>query len=286
MADALVRSWKDQPLYRAAEDGYFNANQMCLACGTKRFCEYERTKRAQNYMAELTKALSLDQEFVCVNRAGSTWIHPRLAIDLARWLSPEFAVWIDGWVWDTLTNDSTSPSTARNPRQFLHQKQIINETDLHYAIVAWVRRFFPRAIIAPGLGELQDTEEKRIDAWKKGYTGGQPDILILDRHQQYSGLALELKHPGKRDMDISDNQIKFLERLRWENWRVITSNDYDEICFEIGAYMRDLALKCSHCTMSFATKRARDQHHDQEHGGTKKRKRRQEPTEDPTEKTT
>ena len=32
------------------------------------------------------------------NDQRGTWIHPRLAVDLARWISPEFAVWMDGWI--------------------------------------------------------------------------------------------------------------------------------------------------------------------------------------------
>ena len=55
-----------------------------------------------------------------------------------------------------------------------------NETDLHYKVVDAIRRFYPHAIIAPGLGELQDSVDKRRDGYFKGYSGGQPDILILN----------------------------------------------------------------------------------------------------------
>jgi KilA-N domain len=30
-----------------------------------------------------------------VENGGGTWLHPKLAIDFARWLSPDFAVWCD-----------------------------------------------------------------------------------------------------------------------------------------------------------------------------------------------
>ena len=42
---------------------------------------------------------------------------------------------------------------------------------------------FDSPIIVPGLGELQFTSKIRTDAYKKGFLGGQPDILILDYHQ-------------------------------------------------------------------------------------------------------
>ena len=64
-----------------------------------------------------------------------------------------------------------------------------NETDLHYKIVQAIRRFFTHALLAPGLGELQDNSDKRTDAWKKGYRAGTPDILILKCHKKYNGFC-------------------------------------------------------------------------------------------------
>lgn len=45
------------------------------------------------------------------------------------------------------------------------------------------------------MGELQDTDAKRLDAWSKGYMKGQPDLLVLNRHWKYCGLAIEFKSP-------------------------------------------------------------------------------------------
>jgi len=56
-------------------------------------------------------------------------------------------------------------------------KIIANETDLHYKVVQYIRRFHSNAILVAGLGENQDTPAKRIDSWRKGYTKGQPDIM-------------------------------------------------------------------------------------------------------------
>ena len=64
-----------------------------------------------------------------------------------------------------------------NPNNHMFKTE--NETDLHYKVVQYIRHFYPEAIIVPGLGELQDTPNKRIDAWKKGYLKGQGDLLIL-----------------------------------------------------------------------------------------------------------
>ena len=44
-----------------------------------------------------------------------------------------------------------------------------NETDLHYKVVDLIRRYYPDSILVAGLGENQDTENKRLDSYKKGY---------------------------------------------------------------------------------------------------------------------
>jgi len=43
---------------------------------------------------------------------GGTWMHPRLAIDFARWLNPKFAVWMDGWFLESV---SSSPPAQEQP---------------------------------------------------------------------------------------------------------------------------------------------------------------------------
>ncbi len=270
MANGTIRTWNKVPLYRCDSDGFFDATRMCSACGDKRFCEYDRLKRSKDYCLALQEELSSrakeDGQVPQVVRIiykgcqSGTWIHPRLAVDLARWLCPKFAVWIDSWILDSISItpqiiESESNSMEGGARLFHNQKKIVNETDLHYSIVSWIRRFHPRAIVAPGLGELQDTESKRKDAWAKGYVSGQPDLLILNRHTRFNGLALELKHPGYTELKVSKSQQIALNCLRSENWRVIASNDYDQICFYINEYMNELNPMCDCCSLSFPTKK-------------------------------
>ena len=69
--------------------------------------------------------------------------------------------------------------------------KIENETDLHYKVVQLIRNYYPDSILVAGLEENQDTEEKRLDSYKKGYTRGQPDLMILDFHKYYIGLCIE-----------------------------------------------------------------------------------------------
>ena len=122
------------------------------------------------------------------------------------------------------------------------QMSLMCETDLHYKVIAFIRRFFDDAIIVAGLGELQDTSEKRIDAWKKGYTAGQPDILILNRTRKASGLAIELKTPlCQRNPSLQ--QEAFLKALQTNTFETLISNCYDEIVVKILEY-REAVRRC------------------------------------------
>ena len=66
-------------------------------------------------------------------------------------------------------------------------------------------------IIVPGLGEHQINSKIRTDAYMKGYKSGSPDILILNQHHIYNGLAIELKTPMNTGR-LSSNQKNYRVR--------------------------------------------------------------------------
>ena len=45
--------------------------------------------------------------------------------------------------------------------------KIENENDLHYKVVEYIKRFYQKAILIPGLGENQDSSFTNIDSYKK-----------------------------------------------------------------------------------------------------------------------
>ena len=60
--------------------------------------------------------------------------------------------------------------------------------------------------------EMLDTDAKRIDAKKNGYSVGMPDILVYTSRSSFSGMAIELKHPWGIG-EISSHQRKILKEL-------------------------------------------------------------------------
>ena len=97
---------------------------------------------------------------------------------------------------------------------------INNERDLHYKVIDYIRKFIKEAIIIPGLGEHQYTHSLRSDAYLKGYEGGQPDILLLNYHTKYRGMAIEFKTPTGRGV-VSKNQENYLKHLEHNGFFVL-----------------------------------------------------------------
>ena len=125
-----------------------------------------------------------------------------------------------------------------------------NETDLHYKVVSLIRRYYPDSILVAGLGENQDTEDKRLDSYKKGYMRGQPDLMVLDYHKDYKGLCIEFKSPTN-NYQVSKAQYELMEKYSNNGYKFILSNDYDEICIEVHDYMKGVRLPCKYCMKHF-----------------------------------
>ena len=102
------RFWQGTAIQRRESDGFVNATQMAKANG-KHLPHYMANDRTREYLEALSGSVGIPTDRLVVstttgpNDLRGTWIHPRLAIDLARWISPAFAVWMDGWFLESLT---------------------------------------------------------------------------------------------------------------------------------------------------------------------------------------
>lgn len=128
------RTWNGVEIQRRPSDGFVNATAMCKANGREWFT-YARAERTKEYIAALATVLGSPQNCGDLiqtittgpNHLRGTWVHPRIAVDLARWISPAFAVWMDGWFLESLipriTADPT-PAPAPLPQQPLQPRQL------------------------------------------------------------------------------------------------------------------------------------------------------------------
>ena len=112
-----ARDWNGHPIHRRA-DGYVNATSMCRA-GGRRWNHYVTNDRTTEYLQALSGSAGIPADLLVAsigtgpNHLRGTWIHPRIAVDLARWISPAFAVWMDGWFLEQFT--TPLPTTTNRP---------------------------------------------------------------------------------------------------------------------------------------------------------------------------
>jgi prophage antirepressor-like protein len=87
------------------EDGMINATMLCKAHGKKLLTNYTRNKETKEYLEELSSdmRISITQLIqICKGNSSKfqqgTGVHRKVAIHLAQWLSPNFAVQVSNWV--------------------------------------------------------------------------------------------------------------------------------------------------------------------------------------------
>lgn len=92
----VIESYEGKPIPFRAGDAFVNATEMCAAFGKRptHFLQLESTKE---FIAELERPNDgIPVIAFRTEHGGSspgTWLHPDLALECARWLSPKFAIW-------------------------------------------------------------------------------------------------------------------------------------------------------------------------------------------------
>lgn len=92
----------EKQLYSFDLDGWFNATEAAKRFGQKAH-EWLRLPSTESYMEALAKALGFEagksrSKLVSTETArgrAGTWLHPKMAVAFARWLSDDFGVWCD-----------------------------------------------------------------------------------------------------------------------------------------------------------------------------------------------
>ncbi|HEX8583844.1 MAG TPA: KilA-N domain-containing protein [Allosphingosinicella sp.] len=118
---ALVpHSYQGAVIQQRLNDGYINATAMCKAAG-KEWANYNQNASTREFLAALERSLGIPRDLIVrsilagPNEHRGTWVHPQVAMNLAQWLSPEFAVLVSEWVFDWLTGNGR---TAKVWKQF------------------------------------------------------------------------------------------------------------------------------------------------------------------------
>lgn len=115
------------------DDGYINGTAMCAAHG-KDISDWLKTDETLALVSALARRLEIEPKtgksgnsvytrvsatyptLVIVKRGspengGGTWLHPKLAIQIAQWCNPEFALQVSDWIVEWMTTGQNPIST-------------------------------------------------------------------------------------------------------------------------------------------------------------------------------
>jgi prophage antirepressor-like protein len=149
-------------------------------------------------------------------------------------------------------NKAELGETASDRWKTVRQLAVGREDDLHYRIKDHIEKEYPDAAIHAGIGEHLTTDHARMDAYLKGYTGGQPDITVIRKLPNgfQNVLAIELKNPNGKGV-LDDDQNKYHKRLKDQcNIKTIVDHDYDTIIFAIRDHYRQVFARAKHLAIT------------------------------------
>ena len=118
-------------------DGYIDATRLCKEAG-RLFADYYRSAQTTAFLNELSSDMGIPISGLVQSVRGGdprlrgTWIHPQVAINLAQWLSPAFAVKVNKWVFDWMTG-RTSSYMPEHVKRFLVNRRKIPHT--HFSML-------------------------------------------------------------------------------------------------------------------------------------------------------
>lgn len=172
-------------------DGFCDATEMCQQKG-KRFNDYLKRSAAGKYVSEVCSRLGKAQDELILmgtkyhDNGRHTWVHPAIALDLARWLGVENSVDANLWILDQMEGLRLS---------FLSQRREAEKM----AELAWNRtRALMKDDHVSTIAQLQLRIFKRkeeLRVWKPKYP-------------EYKGFAINYAN-DVLDMLINEGDIKF-----------------------------------------------------------------------------
>ena len=109
----LARMFSGQRISQRQSGGYINATEMCKVQEGKKLNAWRRNQNTQAYLVSVSITTGVPIEGLVESKTGSqmagggTWIHPRVAVHLAFWVSPEFGNQVMSWASRFISGDLT-----------------------------------------------------------------------------------------------------------------------------------------------------------------------------------
>lgn len=116
MTAKIIRmDFEGQPIAFNA-DGWINATEAAARFGKEPY-EWQRLPDTERYIAGLRRTYGeipyVKTSRARVDRGGGTWLHPKLAVKFARWLSVDFELWCDQQIDSLIRGELNTKAIAR-----------------------------------------------------------------------------------------------------------------------------------------------------------------------------
>lgn len=124
--------YQGQPV-QFSTDGWINATEVASRFG-KEPHEWLRLPETVTYLEAMAKSGKIpDLVKTRRGRKGGTWLHPKLAVAFARWLSPDFAVWCDEQIDHLIRGGGQQWQQARSDLSLVHSL-LCEAVQQHYEV--------------------------------------------------------------------------------------------------------------------------------------------------------
>ncbi len=129
--EIITREYEGIEIYFSSETNlniYLNATKTAKNFG-KKPDDWLRTDQTKKYIKAVSdRFANMRNDLVIVKQGGKaeeqgTWIHKKLIIAFARWLSPDFAVWCDEIIEEVLKTGNYSISQLPNFSEIISQNE-------------------------------------------------------------------------------------------------------------------------------------------------------------------
>lgn len=190
-------------VHQRSSDGFINGTELCQAA-SKKFFNYLREENTGHFLRKLADQLGCKPADLHLDSDGGlgskeTWVHPQVAIHLAQWLSPDFAVKVSTWVYEWLSGKGAPKAPAAMPYHIARHMQNLGKVPpSHFSIL----QEMTTTLIAPMEINGYSLPEKMVPDISQGKMfckfardnlGLDTDALPVYMHEYLDGRVVEAK---------------------------------------------------------------------------------------------